>query len=292
MSRKRTNRIDTDVENFKEIVSKSYSITQVLKKLGYKVSGGNHTTVLCKINIYNIDISHFKGCGWNKGLTRSTDSRVDNISIKMEIPYEKVFCENSTYINRSKMLRKLLKYKNKEYKCEECGIKDWKNKHISMHLHHINKVPNDNRVENLSIICPNCHSQKHNKTFNVKPKNVKPKKIFLKSESLISKEELDSLCSYMLLKNISEQRNIPIATLKYLKRKYKIKNRVYSREHKRKFNPSKEELENFIKTFPTKKVAKMYGVSDKAIEKRCKIFGIDKPPRGYWTKLKYNKKLD
>ena len=54
---------------------------------------------------------------------------------------------------------------------------------------------------------------------------------------------------------------------------------------RRKFNPTKEELEKLIWELPTIKIANLYNVSDKAIEKRCKKLGISKPPRGYWTKL-------
>jgi len=53
-----------------------------------------------------------------------------------------------------------------------------------------------------------------------------------------------------------------------------------------KFNPTKEELQNLVWEMPTVEVAKIYGVSDKAVEKRCKKFGINKPPRGYWAKVK------
>lgn len=55
---------------------------------------------------------------------------------------------------------------------------------------------------------------------------------------------------------------------------------------KRKFDPTKEELEKLVWEMPTLKVALLYNVCDKAIEKRCKKFGIKKPPRGYWAKLK------
>lgn len=55
--------------------------------------------------------------------------------------------------------------------------------------------------------------------------------------------------------------------------------------HKRKFDPTKEELEKIVWEMSTVKVAEYYGVSDKAVEKRCKLLGISKPPRGYWSKL-------
>ena len=50
--------------------------------------------------------------------------------------------------------------------------------------------------------------------------------------------------------------------------------------------PSKEELESLIWEMPTTKVAKLYGVSDKAVEKWCKKYNLSKPPRGYWMKIK------
>jgi hypothetical protein len=54
---------------------------------------------------------------------------------------------------------------------------------------------------------------------------------------------------------------------------------------RQKFYVSADELKNLVWEIPTIKIAEMFGVSDKAIEKRCKKFGIPKPPRGYWRKL-------
>lgn len=55
--------------------------------------------------------------------------------------------------------------------------------------------------------------------------------------------------------------------------------------HSRKFEVDREELEQYVWQMPTTEVARLFGVSDKAIEKRCKLLDIDKPPRGYWAKL-------
>jgi len=55
--------------------------------------------------------------------------------------------------------------------------------------------------------------------------------------------------------------------------------------HRRKFNVDEEELKILVWSMPTVKVAKLFNVSDKAIERRCKKYGIEKPPRGYWRKV-------
>jgi hypothetical protein len=58
---------------------------------------------------------------------------------------------------------------------------------------------------------------------------------------------------------------------------------------RRKFEVTKEELEKLVWEMPTVKIAILFGVSDKSIEKRCKLFGITKPPVGYWNKVQAGK---
>lgn len=53
--------------------------------------------------------------------------------------------------------------------------------------------------------------------------------------------------------------------------------------------PNKDYLKELIWNMPTTKIAKLYNVSDKAVEKWCKKYEISKPPRGYWAKQKSHK---
>lgn len=57
-------------------------------------------------------------------------------------------------------------------------------------------------------------------------------------------------------------------------------------EVRQKFEISEEELQVMVWTMPTIEVAKILGVSDVAVSKRCKKLGISKPPRGYWAKVR------
>jgi 5-methylcytosine-specific restriction endonuclease McrA len=43
--------------------------------------------------------------------------------------------------------------------CEECGLFEWRGRPISIQLDHRNGIRNDHRLENLRMLCPNCHSQ-------------------------------------------------------------------------------------------------------------------------------------
>ena len=65
-------------------------------------------------------------------------------------------------MNRTHLKGRLLAAGLKENRCEGCGIQDWLGKPLSMALHHVNGEGTDNRLENLMMLCPNCHSQTEN----------------------------------------------------------------------------------------------------------------------------------
>ncbi len=64
--------------------------------------------------------------------------------------------------NRSHLKGRLLREGLKENRCEICGITEWNGKPLSMELHHVNGDGKDNRLENLQVLCGNCHAQTDN----------------------------------------------------------------------------------------------------------------------------------
>lgn len=73
----------------------------------------------------------------------------------------------------SKITLRLIKEGLKEYKCESCGISDWNGKRIGLELNHIDGDNSNHLLDNLEILCPNCHSQ----TDTYKSRNVKMKRL-------------------------------------------------------------------------------------------------------------------
>jgi 5-methylcytosine-specific restriction endonuclease McrA len=64
--------------------------------------------------------------------------------------------------NRTHLKQRLLAEGLKEHRCERCGIESWLGEPLSMALHHVNGDGLDNRLENLVLLCPNCHAQTPN----------------------------------------------------------------------------------------------------------------------------------
>ncbi|HEX6584634.1 MAG TPA: helix-turn-helix domain-containing protein [Thermoleophilaceae bacterium] len=73
-----------------------------------------------------------------------------------------IYLVEGRHTNRTHLKRRLLAAGIKENRCERCGITEWLGNRLSMALHHVNGDGRDNRLGNLELLCPNCHSQTEN----------------------------------------------------------------------------------------------------------------------------------
>lgn len=138
-------------DDFIKAVKDSCSYSGVCRLIGLSPKGGNLKTVKKKIKQMGLDDSHFTFQRWNKGFTSD-----DNPSIKKK-PIEEILVENSGWCSHS-IKKRLLKEGIKKCECERCHRTEWEGVEIPLELHHINGVHSDNRLENLQILCPNCHA--------------------------------------------------------------------------------------------------------------------------------------
>ncbi len=246
-----------------QIISKSYSIADFLRRLDLKANGANYSLFRKLKEIYNLSDSHFTGMGWSKGKKGKCH---------IEIPIENVLVENSNYTCTSSLKRKLKKFNLIEDKCSICSINSWQGKEISLQLDHINGINNDNRLENIRLLCPNCHSQ----TTTFAGKNIKSNKprTYLQEDGTRKQDLVE--CLYCKTSFIRDDKKRFCSS--------NCSNKFHKGGLRKTRSPNKHLLEKLVWSKPTSQIAKDFGVSDNAVAKWCKKYNIAKPPRGYWAK--------
>lgn len=126
-------------------VAESYCWSEVLRRLDYCPGGGNPVTIKKYVAKWEIDPSHFDP---DRNRYRHLKAR--------RIPLEEILVKGSTY-SRSKLKHRLYSEGLKQRRCELCGQgEQWRQQRMALILDHINGVRDDNRLENLRIVCPNC----------------------------------------------------------------------------------------------------------------------------------------
>ena len=170
---------------FIELVNKCSNISDVLRELGYSTNGNSWGYQIVKERMEKLNLF----------FTKRNSMYQDNTAL----PLEKILIKDSEY-NRTKLKTRLVKEGLKEYKCECCGISEWNGKPLTLQLHHINGIHNDNRLSNLQLLCPNCHSQTEN--FGTRGRGTS---IIRKAENL-SKEDIDLIMNTVRKVGIVEAR--------------------------------------------------------------------------------------
>ena len=149
-------------DEIEQFVKESRSYSELSFKLGYgkAISGSANKTMQEMIKELKLDSSHFTGQGWNKGNFDYSRFRYGN---------------NIKVANALSALVAL-----RGHKCECCGLSAWLDNPISLEVHHEDGDSLNNTLENLTLLCPNCHSL----TDNYKGKNINKKTIIVSDEDL------------------------------------------------------------------------------------------------------------
>lgn len=135
-------------EELRQLVQESKSLRELAIKLGYNPNSGSASkTIREMIDIKKLDTSHFLGQGWNKN----------------NFDYSRF--QYGKNIKAASMLDALIDLRGRH--CEICGLTKWNEQNIPLEVHHIDGDHLNNTLENLQIICPNCHAL----TPNFKRKN-------------------------------------------------------------------------------------------------------------------------
>lgn len=141
---------DWSKENLENTVKQANCWFKWLDILGVARGGYNYRTLKKKAGEYGIDTTHF-----NYVYAKTNNGRRSVVNQTTEEFFSSSNTHNMSIIKREYIKRIL----DGEEKCEICGIGNWLGKKISLQIHHKDGNHNNNSVDNLQLVCPNCHAQ-------------------------------------------------------------------------------------------------------------------------------------
>lgn len=161
------------------IIKSSFSYADVLRGMDLNTNNGNYQTLKRYISKYNLSIDHFK--------------YISNMGEMIAKPID-FYLQNGTTIGSNNLKKKILKLKLIEYQCAWCKITDtYDGRPIVLQLDHINGINTDNRLENLRLLCPNCHSQTDTFTSKNRVNKISENKMSIKYQQYEQKQK-DCIC--------------------------------------------------------------------------------------------------
>ena len=143
----RTRRYKILDQQYREAVRQSASLAGALKLLGVVPEGGNYRVLRRAIDRLGFDTSHFAGQSWAKGKRVSHRLR----------PIED-FLSNTYPIQSDRLRRRLINEGVFARRCSGCKLDSWMDQPIPLELDHIDGNHQDNALQNLRLLCPNCHA--------------------------------------------------------------------------------------------------------------------------------------
>ena len=255
-------------EEYIEAVKNSISLASTCRYLGLQAKGPNNRKIKKIIEKYNLDISHFT-------------KRYCDTSVYGKKPLETYLKENRPY-SSSTLRKRLLEEGYKEHKCEICGIKTWNGMETPLELHHINENHYDNRLENLMLVCPNCHAVLHKTKVNTDysmHKHLSERKIVDEIEEHKENEIIEKK------RRREEKKKRELRYCVNCGKVLKSNQRVYcSQDCAHAFVSKRPPYDEFLKKIKEigmnyTKLSKFYGVSDKTIAKWVFIYKIPFSPQ-------------
>lgn len=144
-------------EQLSVMCAESESYRELAEKIGYNPDGGSYLQNMKEMcEKYGFDTSHFRGCGHTKNIGN------------FKTPIEK-YLNNEQAITSFKLRNRLFAEGYFEKRCCKCGLTEWLGQPIPLELHHKDGNKQNNNLNNLEILCPNCHYF----TDTYKTKNIK-----------------------------------------------------------------------------------------------------------------------
>lgn len=130
-----------------DAINNCASVREILEYLGLRAAGGNYAMARKWAKVHELTLPSGIGI-----------TQVAKAHSKIHITDSQAFSLGSTTTRHNLKIRLRRIWSN--WVCAECGIgEEWNGKHLSLQLDHINGIFNDHRIENLRLLCPNCHSQ-------------------------------------------------------------------------------------------------------------------------------------
>lgn len=280
-------------DELQAVVHDSASLSAILKHYGLSLSSGNYAILKNRLWQEQIDFAHIKlGTHSNKG-RKSWGPH--------PFPLEEILVEHSSY-SRTLLKHRLLKEGLLKNQCYECGIgPEWNGKPLSLQMDHINGASDDNRIENLRMLCPNCHAQ--TETFGAKRKkgtgkpktfvsDVEPEwrhrlKPHMHKVEHPDKERLAALLLEKSVVQIADQFGVSDKAIRDWAMAYQLSvptRGYWAKKQSEVYRPTKEELEKVLWAFPSKEICRQFKTTKTTLAKWCKHYGLSRPPPGYWKK--------
>ncbi len=142
-----TRRPQYDEEELARLVAESVTLSEVIRKAGRPISGTAYRQLRLAIAALGLDASHMLGSAHARGK-----------QLPPRVPLSELLVEGG-YVQSTYLRRRLIDEGVFAPRCASCRLERWLGRPIPLELDHISGDPQDNRLENLRLLCPNCHAR-------------------------------------------------------------------------------------------------------------------------------------